>query len=225
MFGSLDKERIIQKTDTPTGRPIVDRQPRWPSLAMIAGGAVMIAIWPIFTALHGPTSVNEGGELLGQDPEFWSAMMEGPSLLLMAAGLFGSQWALTKGAARRAGVGLVLSLIGLVVPAMANVATLAVWPPLLAPLLGVGLILIASGQRDANSSSRPARSLLIGMGITQIFAFVWFLVIRPDVLDQINGYRIYGIVANVLFGLLWILLGISLLRSGQTVNAGHDLAE
>lgn len=213
------------QTETPTGRPVVDRQSRWPSLAMIAGGVVMIAIWPIFTTLHGPTSVNEGNELLGLDPEFWSAMMEGPSLLLMAAGLFGSRWTLTERAADKTSVGMVLALIGLVVPAMANLATLAVWPPILAPLLGVGLISIARGQRQENSSSRSARRLLVGMGITQIFAFLWFLVIRPDVLDKIDGYRIYGIVANVLFGLLWILLGTSLLTSDKAGNAGHAQTE
>lgn len=214
----------MKTTDTQTDPPINDRRPRWPSFAMITGGALMIAIWPIFTTLHGPTSFNEGGKLLGLDPEFWGAMMEGPSLLLMAAGLFGSRLVLTEGAERRASTGLVLSLIGLVVPATANLAILAVWPPLLAPLLGVGLILIASGQRDASSSSRHARRLLIGIGITQIFAFLWFLVVRPDVLDQINGYRIYGIVANLLFGLLWILLGINLMTSDQAVGAGHDRA-
>ncbi len=188
---------------------------------MIGGGVLMIALWPIFTTLHGPTSVNEGGELLALDPEFWSAMMEGPPLLLMAAGLFGSWRLLTGAADPKAGVGLVLALIGLVIPAIANLAVLAVWPPLLAPLLGAGLILIAMGQQDDTPLSRPARGALGGMGITQIFAFLWFLIVRPEVLDQINGYRIYGIVANVLFGLGWILLGVSILTSRQPTKAAR----
>lgn len=81
------------------------------------------------------------------------------------------------------------------------------WPPLLAPLLGAGLIMIAHGQRGERPVSRVAQSVLVGMGLTQIFAFTWFLVIRPDVLDQIAGYRIYGVVANVLFAVGWIVLG------------------
>jgi hypothetical protein len=52
-------------TGTVADRPIVDERLRLSGLAMIAGGAVMIAIWPIFTTLHGPTSVNEGTSCLG----------------------------------------------------------------------------------------------------------------------------------------------------------------
>jgi hypothetical protein len=205
-----------------TDQPIIDEQPRWPALAMIVGGAVMVAVWPIFTTLHGPTSVNEGGEFLGFDPEFWSAMMEGPPLLFMAAGLSGSRRRFTENATRGARIGLALSLIGLVVPAIGNLAVLAVWPPLLAPLLGAGLIMIARGQRGDRSMSGVGRRVLVGMGFTQLFAFFWFLLVRPDVLDQINGYRIYGVVANVLFGLGWILLGVSLLNSTTAPTAGAD---
>lgn len=222
---SIDKERAMGTTEIEAHGQFVERQRKWPSVAMIAGGAVMIAIWPIFTALHGPTSFNEGRELFGLESLLWSAMMEGPSLLLMAAGLYGSKGVLTDGAPRRASVGLVLSLIGLVVPAVATIAVLAVWPPLLAPMLGVGLILIASGQRSDIKPERTARRLLIAIGTTQIFGFLWFLVVRPDVLDQINGYRIYGIVANVLFGLLWIMLGISLLAREHAPNGSKVVAE
>ncbi len=205
-------------TERVTDRRAIEHQSRWPDVAMIVGGVVMILVWPIFTTLHGPTSVNEGGELLGLDPEFWSAMMEGPSLLLMGAGLFGARQRFTENATGGARIGVVLSLIGLLVPGIANLAALAVWPPLLAPLLGVGLILIARTQWDDRSVSRVAQGVLVSMGIIQGLAIVWFLVIRPDVLDQINGYRIYGVVANVLFGLCWVVLGISMYKSTQAAS-------
>lgn len=115
----------------------------------------------------------------------------------MAGRLFGSRRRFTENASRGARIGLVLSLIGLVVPAIGNLVVLAVWPP----LLGVGLIMIARGRRGDSAISRVAQRVLVGMGITQIFAFFWFLLVRPDVLDQIGGYRIYGVVANVLFDL------------------------
>lgn len=203
-----------------TGRTVDDRGRSWPGVAMIVGGAVMILVWPVFTILHGPTSVNEGGEFLGLDPEFWSAMMEGPSLLLMAAGLFGARPRFTVNSTGGGRIGLGLAMLGLVVPGIANLAALAVWPPLLAPLLGAGLIMIARAQLDRRAVGRFARPLLVGMGLTQLFAFLWFLLVRPDVLDQINGYRIYGVVANVLFGLGWILLGIGLLNSTTAQTAG-----
>lgn len=186
----------------------------WPPLAVATGGAVMIAIWPVFTTLHGPTSVNQGGELLGLDPEFWGAMMEGPSLLLVTAGLLGLRWELTQLAGRPARVGFGLAVIGLLLPGVANLVALAVFPPLLAPVLGAGLMLLARGSRTNAFVGRLGRRLLLGMGGTQIFAFLWTLAIRPDVLDRINGYRIYGIVANVLFGLGWMLLGITLMHRG-----------
>jgi len=37
--------------------------PVWPGLALIAGGVIHVALWPIFTTLHGPTSFNEDREL------------------------------------------------------------------------------------------------------------------------------------------------------------------
>lgn len=39
---------------------------------------------------------------------------------------------------------------------------------------------------------------------------------RPDLLDRIDGYRIYGLVANVLFGLGWIVLGLSLAAKARS---------
>ena len=43
-----------------------------------------------------------------------------------------------------------------------------------------------------------------------LWSFLWLLSVRPHVLDEIHGYRIYGAVANVLFGVGWILFGLSL---------------
>jgi hypothetical protein len=187
--------------------------PRWPGLTMIAGGALMIVLWPFYTRLHGPTSVDEQGALLGQGTEFWGGMMEGPSLLLIALGLAGSYAPLTGQGGRKARVGFVLALIALSIPALVNLATLSVWPPLLAPVLGIGLVLIAAGNRALPGLIGV---VLVALALLAFFAFLWLALVRPDVLDRIDGYRIYGIGANVLFGLGWVLLGASLLRRGNT---------
>lgn len=209
-------------------REIVDRHvpppALRPSLAMIAGGVVMITLWPFFTTLHGPTSVNESRHMLGMDSLFWGSMMEGPSSLLIALGLGGSYALLTRSSGRMARTGFVLTMIALVIPALVNLAVLAVMPPLLAPLLGIGLILMAVGNRDSPSLTKLSRLVLVGLAMTQLFAFLWTLAVRPDVLDRIDGYRIYGAVATVLFGVGWIVFGITVVARGRVVETADPPA-
>ena len=83
---------------------------------MIAGGALNIALWPIYTTMHGPGSVDQGGEFLGIGTLFWGSMMEGPSGMLIALGLAGSYGRLTASGRRMARVGYVLTMIGVVIP-------------------------------------------------------------------------------------------------------------
>jgi hypothetical protein len=179
---------------------------------MIAGGSLMIVLWPVFTTLHGPTSVYEERSLFGMEGLFWGGMMEGPSSLLMAAGLAGSYDLLTWRETKVARIGFWLAMIGLVLPGVIDLAVLAPIPPILAPLLGVGLLLLAVGNRSNPSLSRFSRRVLAALALLQFFAFLWTALVRPDVLDRIYGYRIYGVGANVLFGIGWIMLGSSLLR-------------
>jgi len=186
---------------------------------MVAGGALNIALWPIYTTMHGPGSVDQGGEFLGMGTLFWGSMMEGPSGLLIALGLAGSFRRLTGRAGRTARVGYVLTMIGVVIPALVNLAILAVVPPLLAPIFGTGLIVVAVANRRTSSLTRFSRLLLWGLGVVLLSSFLWAAAVRPEVADQIYGYRIYGAVANVLFGLGWILFGASLLAGGRTTDA------
>lgn len=187
----------------------------WPSAALIGGGALNIALWPVYTTLHGPGSVDQGGELLGLGTLFWGSMMEGPSGLLIALGLAGSSTRLTVGGGRMARVGYALAMIGVLVPAVVNLAILAVMPPLLAPVFGAGLILLALAARRSGSLTRFGRIVLASLGVVLIWSFLWLLAVRPHVLDEIQGYRIYGAVANVLFGVGWILFAASLVAGAR----------
>ncbi len=185
---------------------------------MIAGGALNIALWPIYTTMHGPGSVDQEGQFLGMGTLFWGSMMEGPPGLLIALGLAGSYSRLTARGRRMARVGYVLTMIGVLIPALINVAILAVMPPLLAPIFGAGVILIALANRRSSSLTRFSQLVLWGLGIVLLWSFLWLASVRPHVLDQIHGYRIYGVVANVLFGVGWILFGVSLVTRGRTAE-------
>jgi hypothetical protein len=197
----------------------------WPSLAMIVGGSLYVALWPIYTTLHGPTSFDERGELLGKGTEFWGSMMEGPSGLLIALGLAGSYSLLTGHAGRMARVGFVLAITGAVIPALVDLAILAVAPPLLAPVFGAGLILMAAANRTSASLTRFSRFVLAGLGGALLSSFLWALRVRPDLTDQIDGYGIYGVAANVVVGVGWILFGVSLVAAqDRSAEAGEPIA-
>jgi hypothetical protein len=115
-------------------------------------------------------------------------------------------------------------MFGLVIPTTVNLAFQGQVPPVLAPVFGAGLILIAAGNRSGSWLTRFDRRLLLGQGGILIYSFLWFLAVRPDVLDRIDGYRIYGAVADVLFGVGWILLGASLIAHRRDVEAGEPAA-
>lgn len=180
----------------------------WACIALIAGGLLNVLLWPVFTTLHGPGSVDRQGELFGQAGLFWGAMMEGPSGLLIAAGLAGSAQLLTAGGGRRGRFGLRLAVAAAAVPAAVDLVLLAVVPPLLGPVLAAALVLIVLNR----SLARTVRVVLAGLAGTLALGFLWFLLVRPDVLERIGGYRIYGVVANVLYGAGWVVVGVLLLR-------------
>lgn len=181
----------------------------------------MVVVWPVYTSLHGPGSVDQNGSLFGEGTEFWGGMMEGPPVLLIAFGLAGSYRLLTGQAGRMARVGFVLSMIALVVPALVNLAILAVIPPLLSPLLAVGLFLLARDNRANPSLPSSGRIVLVGLAVLQLFAFLWTVFVRPDLMEQIDGYRIYGVGANVLYGAGWILLGTILVTRARAREPGE----
>ena len=202
----------------------VPRPSWWAAVALVVGGAWLVVVWPVFTSLHGPTSVDGGGELFGGGVLFWGSLMEGPSGVLIAVGLAGSYRLLTGDGGRRAEVGFALAMFGLLIPTTVNLAFQGQVPPVLAPVFGAGLILIAAGNRSGSWLTRFDRRLLLGQGGILIYSGLWFLAVRPDVLDRIDGYRIYGAVADVLFGVGWILLGASLIAHRRDVEAAEPAA-
>jgi hypothetical protein len=177
---------------------------RWASLAFIMGGLLMAVVWIIYTGVHGPTSYDETGVVLGRSSLFWSLLLSVPPNLLVALGLIFLYARFFSRAGRPARVGYVLTLMSLVVPAGAD---LFVWggigPPFFVPILGIGLILLAQGDQP-----KQIRYLLILLGILLMVAFAWALV-PLEVSDQVGGYRWFGLFAHLLPGLGWVMLGVS----------------
>lgn len=179
------------------------------SLLLILGGALKIPLWILFTSLHGPTSSNEDGRFLGGDPLIWGAVMSAVPSLLVASGLLGHRRVLGAGVARRAG--LVLALAALILPALVDLATRSLWPPLLLPFQAVGTILIAVTARRIPRIGRLSAAAFLTVGVLLAATFTYALLIPAAVFDAIGGYRIQGVVEHVLVGVGWICVGVGLL--------------
>lgn len=170
---------------------------------IVLGALVMLTLWPLFTVLHGPTSFNLDRHFLGFSPLFWGALMEGVSGVLITIGVVLWRRVFIVGALSR--VALIVALVALAVPAMLDLAFLVTMPPLVQPLLGLGLIAIAAANRELPTL---ARLTLATMGALYVAA-LWSLFVSIEQWDSLNGYRVYGIMANVLPSIGWIIVAVS----------------
>ena len=189
----------------------VSTDSNWPNQVIIIGGFLMAVLWLLFTKLHGPTSFNRDGHWLGGDPLFWGMMMSAPASILISLGLVGHYRLLAGDASRMARIGFVLVMIGLVIPALVDFATVALGPPLLLPLLAIGLLMLSFARREPGDLPRTSQRILLLLGVLPAIAVLSFFI-PTEVLDQYNGYRIYGILANFIFGAGWVVFGVSLKR-------------
>jgi hypothetical protein len=186
-----------------------NRSARWLSLAFIAGGALMIGLWLIFTNVHGPTSYNLDRPFLGRGMFFWGMLLGGPPNLLVAAALLGLAPRLTQGAPRRARVGLGLAVFGLAAAGALDLIVGAINAPFFIPVVAAGLLLLALGRSHRPDLPRAAWISLAVIGALNLIAFAW--VLAPlELSDAVAGYRLYGLLAHVGTGLGWVAVGLSL---------------
>ena len=171
----------------------------------------MVPLWVRYTTLHGPTSFDEGGHWLGEGPGFWGSMMA-PAMLLIVLGVYGHRTLLAGRGGRLARIGFWLTMVGLGVPAVADLSVREVVPPFFLPLAALGLILLA-GAADRRDPSLPTtcRVALLAMGLLLSAAFL-MNAIPLETLDRFQWYRLYGILSNVLFGLGWVVFGARLAK-------------
>ncbi len=170
----------------------------------------MAALFPLFTVLHGPTSYYEGGEWLGQGGLFWGAMMSAAPSLLIACGLWGARRQFAGGSSRAVRIGFALVLIALVVPAVVDLSIRAIGTPLMMPVMAAGLLLVGLGRHHGTSCPTTALRALAVIGAFLGSAFIVALV-PTDISDDLNGYRVFGVLAYFLVGIGWVVVGAILL--------------
>jgi len=184
----------------------------------------MVLMWARFTTLHGPTSFNEDGHWLGGSSIFWGGMMSVASLLIVL-GLYGHRILLAGRGGRLARIGYWLAMIGLGVPAVVELAVRAAMPPILMPLAAAGLILLATAHRLDPSLPTASRVALLAIGILLGVAFLMVVAIPLETFDSIQGYRLYGVLSNVFFGLGWMMFGVSLARNPAAAGTPSPAAQ
>ncbi|KGJ72573.1 hypothetical protein GY21_14390 [Cryobacterium roopkundense] len=193
-------------------------------MLLLTGGALMAALWLIFTTVHGPTSFNEDNPFLGGSMFFWGMLLGGIPNLLIAAGLISVAAPLSLATGRMARAGFILLLIGLVVPAVIDLAIRALGAPLLLPLAAAGALLLATGNLSNPRVSRPSRLLVLLIGVLLTTAFA-FPLLPMTLTDPLGGFRIYGALAHLGVGIGWALFGLTVLRApraGQSSRPDPD---
>ena len=135
-----------------------------------------------------------------------------PAMLLIVLGVYGHRTLLAGRGGRLARIGFWLTMVGLGVPAVADLSVREVVPPFFLPLAALGLILLA-GAADRRDPSLPTtcRVALLAMGLLLSAAFL-MNAIPLETLDRFQWYRLYGILSNVLFGLGWVVFGARLAK-------------
>ncbi len=90
-------------------------------------------------------------------------------------------------------------------PGVFDLVILATVPPLLNPLEAAGLALIAIGGRRLH----PLTRVVFGVVAVLLAATMLQLLLSMEQFDAIDGYRIYGLMADVAVGVGWAVAGLT----------------
>jgi hypothetical protein len=196
---------------------------RWPWWLVVAGGLIMVAVWPVYITLHGPTTFDRVGHFLGRATPFWGMMLEAPPHLLIAGGLLALLPGIWVALRRPARIGYVLVLFSLVIPAALDLVYQSIMPPLLYPIEAVGLALLAIAGRRLRGLTRIA----FGVMAVLLAATMLQLLLTREQYNALEAYRIHGLIAHVAVGIGWAIAGITEAlrprRLPDSVSDGDDV--
>lgn len=186
------------------------------TVIMVSAGILMVGLWIIFTIVHGPTSFDQRGEILGRSTPFWGTLLGVvPNLLVSFSWIL--LYPLVAKSSSLARVGYWMTLIGLMIPAALDLVTGELGPPLLLPVLGLGMILTGIGNR-ARVGRAPSITLQAVGGVL-IAAFLFTILLPDHLFDRIDAFRVFGVGAFVFQGVGWVVFGLSLPTSLSTEPA------
>jgi hypothetical protein len=191
-----------------------DRDAAW---AIVAGGLLMTALFVPFTLAHGPTSVNEEHQVLGADMHRWGLFLG----VLPCALISGGVWKLRRTIAadrRGAYAATTVTYVALALSAAADLAFGALGPPFAVLVLAPALLVAGLAPQRSRAGDGPTRWVLCLLGVVLTGAVV-FALVPMETSDGFGGFRIFGLLAYALAGLLWAALGLVLLRGLDRVSS------
>jgi hypothetical protein len=178
-------------------------------VALIVGGLLMTALYIPFTIAHGPTWFNEGRQFLGRDMYFWGMLLGVEPNILIGAGF----WSLRRrvaGTRRLALVACTAICIVLWLSAVLDLVLGGLGLPFGLFLLGPAALIAGLTGAVLRPADVRARHVLGLLGLVLVGACI-FALVTLGFSDSFGGFRIFGILAYVLPGLLWAVIGWTLL--------------
>jgi len=185
-------------------------QARVAPFAVVLGGGLMAALFVPFTLAHGPTSDNLEREILGWDMHRWGFLLGVLPNLLIAGGLWRGRERIAGGR-RGATVALAVGCVALLLDALMNLVFRALGPPFVLFLLAPAAVVLAALIPTGDAARTRTRVVVVALGVV-LAAGLALASVPQETSDSLDGYRVFGIVVFGVGGVLWALLGVSLLR-------------
>lgn len=172
---------------------------------MFVGGLLLVSFWFGFTAVHGPTSVDQGGDASA----FWSRLLGAAQLPILGA-LTALHPRDPLRTARVAWAGYIVMFGGVLLWALVD---LAYFVPVGIPVAGTGSILLAWGLHPRQGRCGRERWLLFAFGVLCVVGTLSYFALPLEQSDRYSGFRFFGIATYAVPGVIWMVLSSAVYRT------------
>ena len=192
-----------------------------PRTCLVIGGLAMTLLYVPFTLAHGPTSFNIERELLGFDMHRWGLLLGVVPNVLIAYGLWRIRLVLASGR-RTTRAATTAMCVALFVSAAFDLAFRALGPPFMLFVLAPATLVAALTIPAMSPRQWMAQAFLRTLGIA-LSAALCVGLIPLETSDSFGGYRVFGVLAYGVPGVVWALLGlIEIGQPGHRCLPGED---